>query len=425
MLIKYNNQEIKVSIHLPGSKSISNRFLILNEVLKTAFEFQNLSNSKDTIDLVLALEQIKTGKDRVIDIGHAGTDMRFLTALLSIKEGDWTLTGSERMKQRPIGELVEALRQLGAEINYLENDGFPPLKIKGKKLLGGKVEINADTSSQFISALLLISPALENGLEIHIKNKPVSWSYVEMTIGLLVQSGIKVIVNSDLIIVTPKQRTRNKEPETLINELPTPNSQLVVESDWSSASYWYSIVALSENAEIILSGLNEKSLQGDSVVSEIYKSLGVRSEFKDGNVKLSRTEKNTDYFEFDFIDCPDIAQTVAATCLGLKIDCYLKGLSTLKHKETDRLTALKNELQKFDATVTIGSDFLKLHCHNSQLPTPNSQLRTYDDHRMAMAFAPLVLRYGILDIENPEVVKKSYPGFWEDLKTVGIERFTS
>jgi 3-phosphoshikimate 1-carboxyvinyltransferase len=418
MLLKYNNSNINATIQLPSSKSLSNRLLILNEVLNLNIQLKNISTAKDTQDLIAALKQIKEGKNNVIDIGHAGTDMRFLTALLSVTPGEWVLTGSDRMKERPIGELVNALKQIGAQITYIEKEGFPPLEITGKKLKGGKIEIDGSISSQFISALLLIAPALEGGLEIKINNEIVSWSYILMTLDILCTAGIKVSTVLNTIKVTPLQ-TPNSQLRTN-SELRTKNSELTVESDWSSASYWFIIVALSKNAEVHLLGLTKHSSQGDSVLPEIYKNFGVNSEFKDGELILTKNADIINYFEYNFSDCPDIAQTVAVTCLGLNINCVLKGLSTLKHKETDRLLALKNELEKFGVEVIITDDSLKI-LHAEQEPRNKTQeIATYGDHRMAMSFAPLALKLSSIKIENPEVVNKSYHKFWEDLRTAGF-----
>lgn len=410
MQLRYNKQPIDVSIDLPGSKSISNRLLILNEVMNLGLNLKNLSTAKDTQDLLKILKDCHP----VMDVGHAGTDMRFLTALFSTKPGEWTITGSDRMKERPIKELVVALRSLGADISYLETEGFPPLKIIGKELTGGKIEIDGSISSQFISALLLIAPGMKNGLEISVKNTIVSRSYIEMTIGLLKQFGVNVKSQENTIKVTP--------PETLISA-----EEFTIESDWSSASYWYSLVALSKDAKIILKGLQEKSWQGDSVLPEIYDQLGVKSDpiairFKGDALILTKIPIAVSFFEYDFTDCPDIAQTVAVTCLGLNISCKLTGLSTLKHKETDRLAALKNELEKFgaivhitDSTITINFKLRTINLHQ----TPNFKLQTYNDHRMAMSFAPLALLFDI-EIEDPGVVEKSYPEFWKHLSLTGI-----
>lgn len=417
MFLNFNHSNINSSIRLPGSKSISNRLLILNTVLNLHLQFENISPAQDTKDLILALAQIKENKNHLINIGHAGTDMRFLTALLSITPGEWILTGSERMKQRPIGELVNALKQIGAKISYIEQEGFPPLKITGEKLKGGSIEIDGSISSQFTSALILIAPALEQGLEINIKNEIVSWSYVKMTIDLLKRVGINILIREErqksqhLKLIIHNSQSLIFNPESLI---------FSIESDWSSASYWYSIVALSKNVEITLLGLNETSTQGDSVLPKLYEHFGVSSEFKNGNVILTKNEAVADYFEYNFSDCPDIAQTIAVTCLGLKINCHLTGLSTLKVKETDRIMALKNELEKFGAIVTKSENTLILNCKSLIFNSPSLIIDTYNDHRMAMSFAALSLINDSIRIQHPEVVEKSYPHFWEDLKSIGI-----
>lgn len=408
MLLSYNHQPLKAAIHLPGSKSISNRLLILNEVLNLNLEIENLSASKDTKDLIKALNE----KSKIIDIGHAGTDMRFLTALLSTKNGEWILTGSERMKERPIKELVDALLQLGADIGYIEKNGYPPLNIKGTELPGGKIEIDSSVSSQFISALLLIAPSFKNGIKISLKGKTVSRPYINMTVGLLKYFGVKVDFSDQQISVKP------------LDSLITNHKTYFVEPDWSCASYWYSLVAFSKKAEITLPGLLENSLQGDSVLPLIYKDLGVNSQFKNNRLILTHSGNFCSYFKFDFTDCPDLAQTVAVTCFGLSIDCSLTGLSTLKHKETDRLLALKTELEKFGATVCITSDSLELK--NTKHAIENTKretvsIATYNDHRMAMSFSPLSILYENILIENPEVVEKSYPDFWKHISSIGIK----
>jgi 3-phosphoshikimate 1-carboxyvinyltransferase len=401
---------IKTTIQLAGSKSISNRLLILNEVLDLNLILENNSTSEDTLLLQNALEQIKNKKGGTIDIHHAGTDMRFLTALLATKEGEWTLTGSERMKQRPIGELVNALRCLGADINYLEKENFPPLKIIGKKLKGGQLEIDGSISSQFTSALLLISPTFENGLELTLKNEIVSWPYILMTLDLLSKFGLKVSTVLNTINVSP---TSNEKQETR-------NKTFFVESDWSAASYWYSIVALSKNAEITLVGLTNSSSQGDSVLPEIFTKLGVSSQFTNQGLVLTKNANVSTQFEYDFTDCPDLAQTIAVSCFALGIKAKLKGLKTLKIKETDRILALKTELEKVAANVEITSDSLTILETRNKKPETRNLISTYNDHRMAMSFAPLALVCGPLYIQNPEVVSKSYPLFWEHLKSVGF-----
>ncbi|MBA2613111.1 MAG: 3-phosphoshikimate 1-carboxyvinyltransferase [Bacteroidetes bacterium] len=417
LLLSAPEHILSTTIKLAGSKSISNRLLILNNVLDLNLSLENNSTSEDTLLLQNAFDQIKNKDHATIDIHHAGTDMRFLTALLSAKKGDWILTGSDRMKQRPIGELVNALRTLGAEVDYLEKENFPPLKIKGKKLKGGKLEIDGSISSQFVSALLLISPTFENGLELTLKNEIVSWPYVLMTLDLLSEFGSKVSTVLNTIHVSQSDSKFKVQDSQIFN----------VESDWSAASYWYSIVALSKKAEITLVGLKKSSSQGDSVLPEIYKQLGVSSQFMNEGLMLTKSNRVDTYFEYDFTNCPDLAQTIAVTCFGLGIKAKLTGLKTLKIKETDRILALKTELEKFGALVSISENSLEIKDSGlktkDKLPTADCQvisIKTYNDHRMAMSFTPLALVFGAINILNPEVVSKSYPLFWEDLKSVGF-----
>lgn len=415
VLLKAPEHIINTTIQLSGSKSITNRLLILKQVLDLDLKLENTSASEDTQHLQKALQEIKNKTQATIDIGHAGTDMRFLTAYLASKEGEWVLTGSERMKQRPIGELVDTLRSLDADISYLEKDNFPPLKISGKKLKGAKIEIDGSISSQFISALLLISPKFENGLDLTLKNEIVSWPYIQMTLDLLSEFGSKVSIVLNTIKVTPS------------SILHFPSSIYSIESDWSAASYWYSFVSLSKNATITLTGLKRSSSQGDSVLSKIYSELGVSSEFKDKKLILTKNSAITKNFAYDFTDCPDLAQTVAVTCFGLGIKAELTGLKTLKIKETDRILALKTELERFGAIVSITENSIQIN--DKRLKTQDGQptvdyrlltIETYNDHRMAMSFAPLALVFGPLSIQDPNVVSKSYPLFWEDLKSVGF-----
>jgi 3-phosphoshikimate 1-carboxyvinyltransferase len=413
LVLSAPNKIANTTIKLTGSKSINNRLLILNEVLDLDLHFQNRSTSEDTLLLQNALLSIKDKTSATIDVHHAGTDMRFLTAYLATKKGEWILTGSERMKERPIGDLVKAIRSLGAEITFLEKENFPPLKISGKTLAGGKIEIDGSVSSQFISALLLIAPTFENGLELTLKNDIVSWPYIQMTLDILSEFGVKVSTNLNIIKVS---KSLIINPKSLVVE---------VESDWSSASYWFSVVALSKNAEITLTGLKNNSSQADSILPELYKHFGVASEFKNNGLILSKNLNHTTNFEYDFTNCPDIAQTIAVTCFGLGIKAKLTGLKTLKLKESDRIVALKTELEKFGARVDITDNSLTiqdsgLKTQDYRLKSNDLRIETYNDHRMAMSFPPLALLYKQLYIQNPEVVSKSYPLFWEDLKSVGF-----
>jgi 3-phosphoshikimate 1-carboxyvinyltransferase len=392
------------SITITGSKSESNRLLLL-QALYPGISIENLSNSDDSEVMKNALHT----KSNVIDIHHAGTAMRFLTAFFASQEGrEVILTGSQRMKERPIQILVDALAQLGADIDYLETKGCPPLKIKGKLLINDKVTLKANVSSQYISALLLIAPKLKNGLELTLEGKITSVPYIKMTLSLLNEIGVESSFNGNIISVKPTNN--NQQPTTLI-----------VESDWSSASYFYSIVALSETGtEITLSSYKKNSLQGDAVLAELYQYFGVETSFIDNKIiiRKSSNENQQSLIQFDLSNAPDIAQTIAVTCLGLGLECHLTGLHTLKIKETDRLEALKTEIEKFGAKVEITDHSLHLYTNNQLSNHPT--VATYNDHRMAMAFAPLALKTN-LNIEDANVVSKSYPNFWKDLKSIGFQ----
>ena len=390
-------------IIITGSKSETNRLLLL-KALYPNIVIENASNSDDSEVMNSAL----TSNNQTIDVHHAGTAMRFLTAYFASQESKSVLlTGSSRMKERPIKILVVALKQLGAEIEYHENDGFPPIKITGQKLNSSRVSLPANVSSQYISALLLIAPSLQNGLELELIGEITSASYINMTLKLLQEIGVNTSFVGNLIIVKPKSQD------------PTPKT-IIVESDWSSASYFYSIIALSkEGTKIELSSFKENSLQGDAVLATIYEQMGVETHFEDGKIKLIKNAKPINQnLKLDLNSAPDIAQTIAVTAFGLGISCELIGLQTLKIKETDRLEALQNELLKLGASISITNDSLQIEPTNSI--NSNQNISTYNDHRMAMAFAPLALKTNI-NIENAEVVSKSYPNFWSDLKKVGFE----
>ena len=410
MNLKIQNSKFKIQnsiLKITGSKSETNRLFVL-QALYPNLVLENPSNSDDSEVMIKALHSPFTiHNSQLIDVHHAGTAMRFLTAYFAIQEGNEVqLTGSSRMKERPIQILVEALNQLGAEITYEEKGGFPPLKIKGKKLTKSKVSLPANVSSQYISALLLIAPKLENGLELTLEGEITSVSYIKMTLALLNEMGITTSFIENKITIKPQFAIQN--------------SQFTIESDWSSASYWYSIIALSEiGTQITLSSFKETSLQGDAVLVEIYKNFGVETIFNDNNsITISKIDnKFQKSFNFNLQSSPDIAQTIAVTCFGLGISCHLTGLHTLKIKETDRLEALKVELTKLGATISITNNSLTLE--KSENIKPNEKIATYQDHRMAMAFAPLALKVSII-IENVEVVSKSYPSFWEDLKQFGF-----
>lgn len=395
-----------LSVSISGSKSISNRLLILKEVLQLNCDFINLSTAEDTKLLKIALESIQK-KENVIDIHNAGTDMRFLTALLATQPGSWVLTGSERMKERPIGELVNALKQLGADIEFLEKENYPPLKINGLALRGGEIRINGGVSSQFISALLLISPKLRNGLTLHLQGNIVSEPYIAMTIELLKTFGVDVKRYQNTIIVQP---TLN------LQEQP---KKYFIESDWSSSSYWYSICALCKGSIIQLSSYFEKSLQADSVLPQLFESFGVHSEFDNHTLRLKNIPGKKQNFKFNFNHYPDVAQTIACVSVGLNTNGELTGLETLRIKETDRISALEVELKKCGADVTVIENGLAIKSNDAK-PSTNPTIATYNDHRMAMSFAPLAAIFGSIHIQNPEVVVKSYPSFWNDLKNAGF-----
>jgi 3-phosphoshikimate 1-carboxyvinyltransferase len=396
-----NTQSINASVVITGSKSESNRLLILQKQ-HPYFSIDNLSNSDDTNVLIKAL----TSKTNKINIGHTGTAMRFLTAYFaSIPDKTTVLTGSERMQERPIKILVDVLQKLGVKISYLNKEGFPPIEIKGKKIIKNQVSINADVSSQYITALLLIAPFLPKGLQLTLKGEITSTPYIKMTLSLLKKIGVTYSF-IDKIIKIDKFHSFGLKPKTIH-----------VEPDWSSASYFYSLAALQINTKIKLPGFRKDSIQGDRILSKLYKKLGVQTTYTSEGIYLKSTKnvkiKHLD--ELDFSDSPDLAQTYVVTCFGLGIDCKITGLKTLKIKETDRLQALKNELQKLGASVRITQDSIELK--NEGKINKNIKINTYKDHRMAMAFAVLSVKTPLI-IKNPEVVSKSYPDFWKDLERI-------
>ena len=408
-LEKAKGKRQKAKVKITGSKSETNRLLLL-QALYPNLTLENTSNSDDSEVMQKALNSPFTiHHSQLIDVHHAGTAMRFLTAYFSIQEGkEVVLTGSSRMKERPIKILVDALNELGAEITYEENEGFPPIRIKGKKITKNKVSLPANVSSQYISALLLIAPKLENGLELTLEGEITSVPYIKMTLALLNEIGVMTSFENNLITV------KSSEVEIV-------SKSITVESDWSSASYWYSIVALSEiGFQVTLSSYKKNSLQGDSALIEIYKDFGVETTFNsDNSITISKTKNcQLSIVNYQLNNCPDIAQTIAVTSFGLGIACDLTGLHTLKIKETDRLEALKIELTKLGAEISVTND--SLHLKSSSGIKQNISISTYQDHRMAMAFAPLALKVPIT-INQAEVVSKSYPDFWKDLELVGIE----
>lgn len=429
--LHHNNKVLVGNIELTSSKSISNRVLMIKALSGIDFEVSNLAEAKDTQTLLKLLSNEET---TTLDVGHAGTVMRFLTAYLAIQSGEVVLTGSERMQERPIKILVDALKSLGADITYLKNEGYPPLKIKGKKLAGGIVEIDGSVSSQYISALMLIAPYLEKGLTIQFLGEITSKPYLEMTAQIMRYFGCPTLTlsegegNFSLFWRDKRGRYWSIKPGEYIAK------NFYVEADWSAASYWYSMVALASKADITLQGLQKESLQGDAVVSKIYENFGVKTEFIENGIRITKNPSPISHHPpptthhpplvLDFTECPDIAQTVAITCAALNIPAKLTGLSTLRIKETDRIAALQNELGKLSYAVEVeGNNIIVLRSvGESQNPYDWNKISidTYDDHRMAMAFAPLALLHPIT-IENHDVVIKSYPNFWEDLRGVGFE----
>ena len=396
---------IKCAVKLPASKSISNRVLIISAISYSPFPIQNLSDSDDTRVLGEALNS-NTNK---FDIGHAGTAMRFLTAFLSKIVGEWEVTGSARMKQRPIKILVDALSELGAKIEYTENEGFPPLKIYGSHLKGKTITLDGSISSQYISALLMIAPTIENGLTLKLTGNITSRSYIELTLKLMARFGIKYQWAGNEITV-PEQ-----------NYFPM---DFTVEADWSGASYWYQTLALSETGEIFLENLQLNSLQGDANIAGWFEQFGIQSIQKKNGVLLSKPEHiQPEKLTLDFIENPDIAQTMACLCIGQKIPFHFTGLKTLKIKETDRIAALQNELAKFGAVLNepqhgeLEWDGKFDASGAEKIPL----IETYHDHRMALAFAPLALAGYTFQIKDPMVVTKSYPNFWNDLQNAGFK----
>jgi 3-phosphoshikimate 1-carboxyvinyltransferase len=401
LLLQSTQHNLQGEIAVTGSKSETNRLLLLKALFPN-IKLANTSNSDDSEVMQKAL----IGNDDIVDIHHAGTAMRFLTAYFAVNEGrDVIMTGSGRMQERPIKILVDALAQLGVEISYEKEVGYPPIKIKGKKVTASKVTLAANVSSQYISALLLVASKLENGLELTLEGEITSIPYIKMTLALLNDLDIQTSFEGNTIKVYPKESVVTKE--------------MVVESDWSSASYFFSLVALADTASITLSSYKENSLQGDSELVSLYEKLGVKTTFQNNKMTLVKQENfKYETVNFELNNTPDIAQTIVVTCLGLGIGCHLTGLHTLKIKETDRLEALQTELTKLGANISVTNDSLTLVASNEI--NHNVKIATYNDHRMAMAFAPLALKVPII-IEDAEVVSKSYPDFWEDLKELNFE----
>ena len=391
-----------LKVPLSSSKSESNRALILNAFSKSQAPINNLSDARDT----QTMQRLLASDDEVLDVLDAGTTMRFLIAYHAISQSNVVLTGTKRMQQRPVKILADALQDLGAEIEYLGEQGYPPIRLKpfpGQK--SSALEIRGDISSQYISALLMISPVLPEGLKISLTGKIMSKPYIQMTLSLMAHYGIQYEWQNNIIQIEPQ---------------PYKPKAYTIESDWSGASYWFSMVALSEQAEIKLLNLREKSLQGDKRIVEIMDKLGVQAQFDEEGVTLSKKDHQNSV-STDFSDCPDLGQTVAVTCAAKQIDCTMTGLESLRIKETDRISALQNELSK------IGAEFIEIQPGQWRvIPAPlnqkynNPTFSTYEDHRMAMAFAPLATQ-GDIVIQDPVVVEKSYPGFWDHMEMAGFK----
>ena len=391
---------LPITIYLPSSKSESNRALIINAFAKG--KLYNLSEARDTQTMIRLLNS----KDEVLDVLDAGTTMRFLTAFCALTNRKNILTGTPRMRDRPLGILVDALRQIGACIKYLDKDGFPPIQTCGfESQLNDEISIRGDVSSQYISAILMIAPSLPKGLTLHLEGKIASRPYIEMTLELMRNFGADATFNGSTI----KVKSRAYQ-----------SAEFHIESDWSGASYWFSLVAVSKDSTITLRGLKQQSLQGDSRIIEIMNPLGVDARFTDEDLVL-RKKEHSQSCQFDFSDCPDLAQTVAVTCALKNIPATFTGIESLKIKETDRIQALQTELNKIGAEL-IQTDDKTWKLEPAKAISPKSQvmINTYEDHRMAMAFAPLATKTDVI-FDNPSVVKKSYPGFWNDLETAGFK----
>lgn len=396
--IKTDN--INVSIDLPSSKSISNRALILNALSYSPYDIQNVSDCDDTRVTVKALDS----NDTTFDIGAAGTAMRFLTAFLSKTVGEWIITGSERMKQRPIKLLVDALNSLGGRIEYVEKEGYPPLRIFGSALMGGEIQLNGGVSSQYISALMMVAPYMQNGLKIILEGNVISVPYIRMTMSMMKEYGVDVKFENNIIEIAPQ----TYKP-----------IQYKVESDWSAASYWYEVLSIAGKGQLFLNGLNKNSSQGDSKVAELFEQLGVKTEYQPEGVLLTPSQHYVSKFEYNFVDQPDLAQTFAVTCCLKNIPFHFKGVQSLKIKETNRVAALITELAKLGYSLVEPAEGELAWYGERCEPLKTISIATYEDHRMAMAFAPAALITPI-EIEHPEVVSKSYPNFWSDLSHLSV-----
>lgn len=400
--INFRSKTVKGTIELPHSKSISNRLIIIRELSKGGFPINKLSESDDTI----VMEQAFASQSKEVNIGHAGTSMRFLTAYYAATGQKKIMTGSDRMKNRPIGELVNSLNLLGADIKYVEKDGYPPIQTSGKALQGSRIQIRGSVSSQFITALLLVAPVLSDGLTIQIVDELISSSYVKLTLGLMQEFGIFYTWHENTIHIPHQDYTPRA---------------YTVEADWSAASYWYQLALLADEQDILLCDLFENSFQGDAAVAEIFKPMGIETLFEGDKVRLKKTGEQPSFYSFDFINNPDVVQTmVVALCLK-NIPFRLSGAQTLRIKETDRIAALQNEMAKLGYIIKETSAGVLEWDGAKTAPREVIEIETYHDHRMALAFAPAALYFPGIIIKDAMVVTKSYPSYWEDLKKVGLE----
>lgn len=403
MIVKKPTGKIDHKIFLTASKSESNRALIIKALCKDNVTISNLALAEDTQTMIAILDSFRN--EKILDVGPAGTTFRFLTAFLTTQTGEWELTGSKRMLERPIGILVDALKSLGGKIDYNKNKNYPPLQITGGLKEGGEINIDGSISSQFISALLLIAPTLKNGLKINFTSECTSIPYVEMTLALMKHFGVS---------------SSWKEGSITVEQTEYKAQDFEVEADWSAASYWYEIAALSPGCKLEVHRLRENSLQGDSAIARIFESFGVKTTFNKAYITLENKGEVKDKVNLDLQNCPDLAQTLVCTCAALGIEANFSGLKTLRIKETDRSLALQKELLKFGVNVKLKGDDEIFIAGKQELSPPSNHIETYHDHRMAMAFAPLSLVTDTVSIENPDVVGKSYPNFWIDLKSSGF-----
>ena len=396
MSLEFDSKQINGRVNLPASKSISNRVLLIHALANGEWPIENLADCDDTNTLFRALHS----DSHRFDIGHAGTAMRFLTAFLARTSGEWEITGSERMKQRPIGVLVEALNRLGAKIEYLEKNGYPPLRISGSLLTGGTLEMPASVSSQYISALMMIAPYMEKGLTLRLTGKIVSGSYIDMTTRIMRDFGAKVTRDGTSVQVAP------------VPYKPVP---FRVEADWSAASYFYELLTIAGDGEVRLPGLLSDSVQGDARQIGVWEKLGVTTRFADNEAILSKSQPQISRLEYDFVEMPDLVQSFAVACCLTDIPFRFSGVETLRIKETDRIAALMTELAKLGYLLEADGDNQLLWRGEKNTPDVHPEIHTYHDHRMAMAFAPATLKHPNLIIRDKEVVTKSFPGYWEEL----------